>query len=118
MYRTDMGRKPRMMLEYWPPHPSRGTGYHRIVFVLLKSPIREHLGRQDHKGYLKNPQNILGYSFFRTCWTRSVLGILSKHKGKWIHQDYRNEGYTVGRGDGTDTLGCQSQTHPKASKPG
>ena len=75
---------PRTLLEYWPPHPSRGTGYHRIVFILLRGALGEGIDRHNYKEHLRDPQSIVGYSFFRTCWTKSVLGIIGEHKGKCV----------------------------------
>lgn len=82
-------------LQYQPPHPQRGTGYHRYLCLLVSHP--EKLGSSSgstHVEFLPQPSSdpqtrycdlatwpwssstgpisIVSYSWFRSCWTKDV----------------------------------------------
>lgn len=86
------------ILPYRPVHPSRGTGYHRIIMALLRNvkisddsigwdklssaeqiafrrSIPDEIIRQSIPKTAESvdaDKKILGFILFRTCWTRSV----------------------------------------------
>lgn len=77
------------VLNFIPPHPARGSDSHRIIATLLEhdSPITVSCLRVDneisnskysdrHMNLLKvsdrSDIRIVGYQFFRTCWTRKT----------------------------------------------
>jgi hypothetical protein len=80
-------------VDYWkciPPHPARGSDTHRIVTVVIEhdKPIEpsyleahqdinaapEYLARLTDLHSLLGRENVklLGYQFYRTCWTKPV----------------------------------------------
>lgn len=68
----------RTILPYIPPHPARGTGVHRIVIVV--GTIEKTLSFNQRKCTISEMLQItngkiLGFSFFRTFWTKHVTDI-------------------------------------------
>lgn len=68
------------VLPYWAPHPGRGTGHHRILFILLKE-LTPFTSRDpiEIKDQIQEEGLITGFSFFRVCWTKAVLDILKSN---------------------------------------
>jgi hypothetical protein len=81
------------LCSFIPPHPFRGSGAHRCAFVLVKHSEKIALDLQPHR--LINFQEILeshkaaaicGYTFFRTCWTKTASELYRRHFGADVEE--------------------------------
>lgn len=73
--------KARVVVPYRPPHPYRGTGNHRIVFILSEHGIDSKSGQPASK--------IVGYSWLITAWTKSFSEYCKQNNIReriWAHE--------------------------------
>lgn len=80
------------LCSFIPPHPFRGSGAHRCAFILVKHSDKIALDLQPNRliNFLELLENhkavICGYTFFRTCWTKTASELYRRHFGANVEE--------------------------------
>ncbi|CAI2181742.1 19973_t:CDS:2, partial [Funneliformis geosporum] len=77
------------ILPYIPPHPPKGTKYHRYTFAILEQPNNQKIEISPNMNRIKDVRNFVndynltvrGASFFREVWDQDVSTIYSEILG-------------------------------------
>ncbi len=88
----------KVSMPYVPPHPHKGTPYHRYTVVVWKQPESPpDIGRPQVKreGFVamdfatQRGLRAVGISFWRQVWDENVGEVMKKAGVEWIDRDYR-----------------------------
>jgi len=93
------------ILDYIPPHPAKGSHFHRYIFILFEQPAKDlkvinppsTQNRFISTKSLIESQSLvpIGYCFFRAQWNDSVSliyrDILKTKEPVWVDQQNRNK---------------------------
>lgn len=83
--------KGKVLQDYIPPHPQKGTPYHRYTFILFEQRAEIPGGAAVEKGNFEHRSFVqaralrpVGVNFFRQVWDGTVSQIYKDTLSEWV----------------------------------